>query len=169
MAYGKTHPFQKASKMQLLMLNVLKGNSALATQDHLLPSKISPVRSKLIRKNENWAGSKAKFWKAINQSCVTSAQFHFSIQLNSEICNIQGRKWRGAGGAIAAPLFGRIEGAAGGGCRITTCSTSCPPPTLKSYWHNFWTNYDLDLFSISKWPSELQSCENYKGNWRKNG
>ena len=30
----------------------------------------------------------AKFWKAINQSCVTSVQFHFSIQLNSEIFDI---------------------------------------------------------------------------------
>ena len=27
--------------------------------------------------------------------------------------------------------------------------------------HNFWTNYDLDLFSTSKWPSELQFCEKY--------
>ena len=27
--------------------------------------------------------------------------------------------------------------------------------------HNFWTNYDLDLFSTSKWPSELQFCERY--------
>jgi hypothetical protein len=27
----------------------------------------------------------------------------------------QGRNWRGAGGAIAPPPFGRIEGAAGSG------------------------------------------------------
>ena len=29
--------------------------------------------------------------------------------------------------------------------------------------HNFWTNYDLDLFSTSKWLSDLQFCERYKG------
>ena len=34
--------------------------------------------------------------------------------------------------------------------------------------HNFWTNYDLDLFSTSKWPSDLQFCERYKGRCRKN-
>ena len=27
--------------------------------------------------------------------------------------------------------------------------------------HNFWTNYNLDLFSTSKWPSKLQFCERY--------
>ena len=27
--------------------------------------------------------------------------------------------------------------------------------------HNFWTNYDLDLFSPSKWWSESQFCERY--------
>ena len=27
--------------------------------------------------------------------------------------------------------------------------------------HTFWTNYDLDLFSTSKWPSELQFYEKY--------
>ena len=27
--------------------------------------------------------------------------------------------------------------------------------------HNFWTNYDLDLFNPSKWTSELQFCERY--------
>ena len=27
--------------------------------------------------------------------------------------------------------------------------------------HNFWTNYDLDMFSISKWLSKLQFCERY--------
>ena len=32
----KTHPFQEASKMQLLMLKVLKGNSALATHDSFI-------------------------------------------------------------------------------------------------------------------------------------
>ena len=32
--------------------------------------------------------------------------------------------------------------------------------------HNFWTNYDLDLFSTSKWPSDLQFCE--RGGCRKN-
>jgi hypothetical protein len=34
---------------------------------------------------------------------------------------------------------------------------------------NFWTNYDLDLFSTSKWPSELQFCERYLCIWRKIG
>ena len=34
--------------------------------------------------------------------------------------------------------------------------------------HNFWTNYDLDLFCTSKWPSHLQFCERYKGRCRKN-
>ena len=34
--------------------------------------------------------------------------------------------------------------------------------------HNFWTNYDLDLFSTSKWPSDLQFCERYKGRCQKN-
>ena len=34
---------------------------------------------------------------------------------------------------------------------------------------NFWTNYDLDLFSTSKWPSELQFCERYLCRWRKIG
>ena len=29
--------------------------------------------------------------------------------------------------------------------------------------HNFWTNYDLDLLSTSKWPSEVQFCDKYKG------
>ena len=35
--------------------------------------------------------------------------------------------------------------------------------------HNFWTNYDLDLFNTSKWPSELQFCERYLCRWRKIG
>ena len=35
--------------------------------------------------------------------------------------------------------------------------------------HNFWTNYDLDLFSTSKWPSELQFCERYLCRWQKIG
>ena len=35
--------------------------------------------------------------------------------------------------------------------------------------HNFWTNYDLDLFSTSKWPLELQFCESYLCRWRKIG
>ena len=35
--------------------------------------------------------------------------------------------------------------------------------------HNFWTNFDLDLFSTSKWPSELQFCEIYLWRWRKIG
>ena len=35
--------------------------------------------------------------------------------------------------------------------------------------HNVWTNYDLDLFSTSKWPSELQFCERYLCRWRKIG
>jgi hypothetical protein len=34
--------------------------------------------------------------------------------------------------------------------------------------HNFWTNYDLDLFSTSKWPSDLQFCERYRGRCQKN-
>ena len=34
--------------------------------------------------------------------------------------------------------------------------------------HNFWSNYDLDLFSTSKWPSDLQFCERYKGRCLKN-
>ena len=34
--------------------------------------------------------------------------------------------------------------------------------------HNFWTNYDLDLFSTSKWPSEPQFCERYNGSCQKN-
>ena len=29
--------------------------------------------------------------------------------------------------------------------------------------HKFWTNYDLDLFRTSRWPSDLQFCERYKG------
>ena len=41
---------------------------------------------------------------------------------------------------------------------------------------NFWTNYDLDLFITSKWPSDLQLGERYKvgvkkiaPSWSKNG
>ena len=33
--------------------------------------------------------------------------------------------------------------------------------------HDFWTNCDLDLFSTSKWPSDLQFCERYKGRCQK--
>ena len=33
--------------------------------------------------------------------------------------------------------------------------------------HNFWTNQDLDLFSISKWPSEPQFCERWTYKWQK--
>ena len=29
--------------------------------------------------------------------------------------------------------------------------------------HNFWTHYDLDLFSTSKWPFDLQFWERYCG------
>ena len=32
--------------------------------------------------------------------------------------------------------------------------------------HNFWTNWDLDLLSTSKWP---QFCERWSNSWRKNG
>ena len=35
--------------------------------------------------------------------------------------------------------------------------------------HNFWTNYNLDLFSTSKWPSELQFCERCLCRWQKIG
>ncbi len=35
--------------------------------------------------------------------------------------------------------------------------------------HNFWTNYDLDLFSTSKWPSEPCFCERYLCKRRKIG
>jgi hypothetical protein len=35
--------------------------------------------------------------------------------------------------------------------------------------HNFWTNQDLDSFSISKWPSEPQFCEKETYIWKKNG
>ena len=47
----------------------------------------------------------------------------------------------------------------------------CKVPTLFSLicflYHNFWTNYDLDLFSTSKWPSNRQFCERYKGSVEK--
>ena len=33
--------------------------------------------------------------------------------------------------------------------------------------HNFWTNFDLHLFSTSKWPSNCQFCERYKGSVEK--
>ena len=33
--------------------------------------------------------------------------------------------------------------------------------------HNFWTIYDLALFSTLKWSSDLQFCETYKGRCRK--
>ena len=33
--------------------------------------------------------------------------------------------------------------------------------------HNFWTNYYLDLFSTSKWLSELQFCDRYLCRWQK--
>ena len=33
--------------------------------------------------------------------------------------------------------------------------------------HNFWTNYDLDLLSTSKWWSESQFCERYLWKWQK--
>ena len=33
--------------------------------------------------------------------------------------------------------------------------------------HNFWTNYDLDLYSISKWSSGTQFCERYLCSWQK--
>ena len=35
--------------------------------------------------------------------------------------------------------------------------------------HNFWPNYNLNLLSTSKWPSELQFCERYVCIWRKFG
>ena len=43
---------------------------------------------------------------------------------------------------------------------LTVCCILC---------HDFWTNYDLDLFSTSKWPSELQFCERYVCRWQKIG
>ena len=33
--------------------------------------------------------------------------------------------------------------------------------------HNFWTNYDLDLFCTSKWPSNHQFCERYRDSCQK--
>ena len=33
--------------------------------------------------------------------------------------------------------------------------------------HNFSTNYDLDLFSTSKWPSDFQFCERYRDSCQK--
>ena len=33
--------------------------------------------------------------------------------------------------------------------------------------HNFWTNWDIDMLSISKWPSELQFCKRYPCSWQK--
>ena len=35
--------------------------------------------------------------------------------------------------------------------------------------HNFWTNYDLDPLSTSKWPSEPPFCERWRYIWQKNG
>ena len=35
--------------------------------------------------------------------------------------------------------------------------------------HNFWTNWDLEPWSTSKWPSEPQFCERWTYKWRKNG
>ena len=35
--------------------------------------------------------------------------------------------------------------------------------------HNFWTNYDLDLLSISNWPSEPQFCKRWIYIWQKCG
>ena len=35
--------------------------------------------------------------------------------------------------------------------------------------HNFWPNYNLDLLSTSKWPSEPQFCERYVCRWQKFG
>ena len=35
--------------------------------------------------------------------------------------------------------------------------------------HNVWTNWGIDLFSTSKWPSEPQFCERYLCRWQKNG
>ena len=34
--------------------------------------------------------------------------------------------------------------------------------------HNFWTNWDLDPVSTSKWPSEHQFCERWKHSCQKN-
>ena len=33
--------------------------------------------------------------------------------------------------------------------------------------HNFWPNYNLDLLSTSKWPSESQFCERLSYRWQK--
>ena len=33
--------------------------------------------------------------------------------------------------------------------------------------HNFWTNYDLDLLSTSKWPSGPQFYERFSWKWQK--
>jgi hypothetical protein len=56
-----------------------------------LPSKNYPVRSKLKikKRTEQVLGLRwQNFGKAINQSRETSAQFHFSIQLNFEIFDV---------------------------------------------------------------------------------
>ena len=49
-----------------------------------------------------------------------------------EVDNNRGVSEGGAGGTIAPPLFGRIEGATGSAAaRITTCITTCPPTFRK--------------------------------------
>ena len=35
--------------------------------------------------------------------------------------------------------------------------------------HRFWFNWDLDMFTSSKWPSEPKFCERYLCSWQKNG
>ena len=35
--------------------------------------------------------------------------------------------------------------------------------------HCFWSNWDLDTLSTSKWPSRSQFCEIFLYSWRKNG
>ena len=36
-------------------------------------------------------------------------------------------------------------------------------------WHNFWTRWDIDLYSTTNWLPELQFCWRYLCNWQRNG
>ena len=38
----------------------------------------------------------------------------------------------------------------------------------QAFGHSFWSNWDLDMISTSKWPSDPQFCERHLCNWPKN-
>ena len=49
--------------------------------------------------------------------------------------------------------------------RESSSISNCPDLRLC---HNFWTNYDLDLLSTSKWPPEPQFCQRWRHRLQKN-